>query len=102
MDLISNSKNKVVGAVGALGLALTVLFVIVLSPSGASAACNAADFTVGGVFDLNGYLACESAGAGGLPATGSQTLQLAGIALAFLAIGLASVIVSRQRRSSAS
>ena len=73
--------------------------------SAAATSCDAADFTVGGVFDLDGYLACQAslAGDGGnLPATGSNTLQIVGIALGLIAIGVAATVIAlRERRRTA-
>lgn len=70
------------------------------SPSGVSAACTASDFTVGGVFDTQGYLACLASEANGLPATGDNTMQIVGIAIALLTIGIAFGVISlRARRS---
>ena len=70
------------------------------APAGVSAACTASDFTVGGVFDTQGYLACLSAQSNGLPATGNNTMQIVGIAIALLTIGVAFAIISvRARRS---
>lgn len=65
--------------------------------AGAAPVCNAGDFTVGGVFDLQGYLACEAGP--GLPSTGGGSLQFAGIAAGLLVIGGASVIASRKNRA---
>ena len=100
MDAVKRTKTKTVAAVGTAGIALSVAFILLLSPSGLSAACDPEAFTVNGVLDLEGDLACE-AGAGGLPATGSENLQLAGIALALIVVGFASLYIARRQRPSA-
>jgi LPXTG-motif cell wall-anchored protein len=100
VDVIVASKNKAIAAIGAASLAVGVALVLLLSPSAASAACDPADFTVNGEFDIQGYLACEAGAAGGLPATGSPTLQIAGIALAAVIVGVAALILTRKQRRS--
>jgi hypothetical protein len=101
VDVIVASKNKAIAAIGAASLAVGVALVLLLSPSAASAACDAADFTVNGEFDIQGYLACEAgAGGGTLPATGSPTLQIAGIALAAVIVGVAALALNRKQRRS--
>lgn len=98
MTFVLSAKKKL-AVIGGL-ISSCLLLVIVGTTSGVSAApsCNAADFTVNGVFDLNGYLACQAGLAGGLPSTGSNNLQIIGIALGLLAIGIAAVIVSSRER----
>lgn len=66
----------------------------VSSLSGASAACNAADYTSGGVFDLEGYTACLA-----LPATGSDLVTPIGTAAGLLVLVGAGVFVSGRRKS---
>lgn len=84
--------------IGAVGLVTAVI----MSPSGAQAACSSADYTVDGVFDLQGYLACLGAESGGtLPSTGSSVFQLVGIALAFVVIGAATMFAPRRGRTAA-
>ena len=100
MDTLVASKNKAVAAVGVATLAVGIALVLLLSPSAASAACVAADFTVNGEFDLQGYLACEAGAAGTLPATGSPALQMVGIALAALIMGVSALVLTRQQRRS--
>jgi hypothetical protein len=100
VDVLVTSKNKVVAAAGAASLAVGVALVLLLTPSAASAACDPADFTVNGEFDVQGYLACEAAAGGGLPATGSQALQMAGLALAVVIIGVAALVLAKQQRRS--
>lgn len=59
--------------------------------------CDPADYTVGGVFDLDGYLACGAgAGGGGLPATGGNNLQIIGVAAGVLAIGVGMFVTARR------
>jgi LPXTG-motif cell wall-anchored protein len=100
VDVLVTSKNKAVAVVGAASLAVGVALVLLLSPSAASAACDPADFTVDGEFDIQGYLACEAAAGGGLPATGSQSLQMVGLALAVVIIGIAALVIAKQQRRS--
>jgi hypothetical protein len=100
VDILVASKNKTVAVVGAASLAVGVALVLLLSPSAASAACDPADFTVNGEFDVQGYLACEAAAGGGLPATGSQALQMVGLALAAIIVGVAALVLARQQRRS--
>ncbi|MFM9037983.1 MAG: LPXTG cell wall anchor domain-containing protein [Actinomycetota bacterium] len=64
------------------------------STSGASAACNAADYTSGGVFDLEGYTACLA-----LPTTGSDLVTPIGTAAGLLVLVGAGVLVSGRRKS---
>jgi hypothetical protein len=93
--------------------AAAFLVAIMLSPAAARAECTADQFTVNGVFDLQGYLACQVASAGpvpgatgsgvkaagsGLPVTGSDATQLVGIALAIAVVGIAGVLVSNHER----
>ncbi len=99
------NKKLLTLTIAAMGLA-AFLVAVVLSPAAARAECLADQFTVNGVFDLQGYLACQvasspaggtastTARAGGLPATGSDTMQIVGIALALVAVGIAAVVVS--------
>lgn len=106
MKLFESMKAKVIAGVSTL-VALTGLTVVMFmgGASAAATSCDAADFTVAGVFDLDGYLACQAslAGEGGtLPATGSNTLQIVGIALGLLAIGVAATVIAlRERRRTA-
>ena len=102
MYLVLNAKKKLAVVGGLISSCLLLLIVGTTSGASAATSCNAADFTVSGVFDLNGYLACQAGLTGGLPATGSSSLQIIGIALGLLAIGIAAVIVSaRERRRAA-
>ncbi len=98
MNLVLSAKQKL-AVVGSL-ISSCVLLLILGTTSGASAAtsCSASAFTVNGVFDLNGYLACQAALGAGLPQTGSNTLQIAGIALGLLAIGIAALVVTNRER----
>ena len=105
MKLFESMKAKVAAGVAML-VALTGLSVVMFmgGASAAAASCDAADFTVGGVFDLDGYLACQAAlaGGGGLPETGSNTMQIVGIALGLVAIGVAATVIAlRERRRAA-
>ncbi len=78
---------------------LFVVFGTMSTAAAAPASCSAGAFTVGGVFDLTGYLACQAAlASGGLPETGSNSLQIFGIALGLLAIGIAAIYVSSRER----
>jgi hypothetical protein len=67
--------------------------------------CTVSDFTVDGVFDQEGYLACLSAagatpGANGvLPVTGQNPLQAVGLAAGLFLVG-GSLAVSAHRRKS--
>jgi len=97
--------NKVLKYPVKLGLAITALIGLLAvlaanltSSASAATSCTAADFTVNGVFNMDGYLACLS-GAGGLPSTGSNTFQIVGIALGVIAVGVAAILVARKRRS---
>lgn len=92
--MIRNKARAALGSAAALSAAL-----VVGGATGAEAAasCNAADFTVNGVFDLQGYLACTAGQGGGLPATGNSTLQIAGIAVGLLAIGGGILATARKR-----
>jgi hypothetical protein len=95
-------KYPVKFGVAALGLAglFTVLVTNFFSSANAAATCTAADFTVNGVFNIDGYLACL-AGDGGttLPSTGSNTAQFVAIALGLVALGVAAIIVAKKRRA---
>lgn len=79
---------------------LSALVIGLGTTAGAAPVCNAANFTVGGVFDLQGYLACQAGPS--LPSTGNGSLQIAGIAAGLLVIGGASVITSRKNRAAQS
>ncbi|MEI8238982.1 MAG: NPXTG-anchored protein [Actinomycetota bacterium] len=97
--------NKVLKYPVKLGLAITALIGLLAvlaanltTSASAAATCNASDFTVGGVLNMDGYLACLS-GAGGLPSTGSNTFQIVGIALGLVAVGVAAILVAKKRHA---
>jgi LPXTG-motif cell wall-anchored protein len=77
-----------------------------LSTSGTAAQleCTVSNFTVGGVFDQEGYLACL-AGQGGttvggeLPSTGQESLQTVGLAAGIFLVGGALVVSSQRRKA---
>jgi LPXTG-motif cell wall-anchored protein len=94
-------NKKIAAAYAAAATASGALIAGVGAPAGAAASCDAADFTVDGVFDLDGYLACTAGTGGGLPSTGSSTLQIAGIALGLLTIGGGFLYSANRKRSDA-
>ena len=71
----------------------------------ATSQCTVANYTNNGVFDQEGYLACLAAGGpgggGGLPATGSDSLETIGLAAGVLVVGGALVASAHRRKSSA-
>jgi LPXTG-motif cell wall-anchored protein len=77
----------------------TTAFALTLAGVGASPAsateCTAANFTSGGVFDMEGYLACLS----GLPSAGSNSLDTLGVAAGLVVVGGAMMFAGRRRRS---
>ncbi len=90
-------------AVTAVIVMTAMLVAGVGSPASAASQCDAADFTVGGEFDLDGYLACVGGTGGGgvgggLPATGSNTVQIIAIAIGLLAIGGAFIFTAYRGR----
>jgi LPXTG-motif cell wall-anchored protein len=96
------AKKRTLGlAAGAAALS-TFLFAVVLSPTGAQAACTSEQFTIDGTFDMDGYLACLAAESapGSLPGTGSDSVQLAGVALGMAVVGAAAVATSKRNRRS--
>ena len=98
------SMNKVQKKLGMWLAAITAIaagLFLAAAPAGVSAACSASDFTVGGVFDTQGYLACLASEATGLPATGNNTMQIVGIAIALVTIGIAFAVVSIRARRTA-
>ncbi|MFZ4717974.1 MAG: LPXTG cell wall anchor domain-containing protein [Ilumatobacteraceae bacterium] len=105
MKLFESMKAKIAAGVAVLvGLTGLTMVMFMGGASAAATSCSAADFTTGGVFDLQGYLACQAALAdgGGLPATGSNTMQIVGIALGLIAIGVAATVIAlRERRRAA-
>ena len=95
-------RKRFVAVTTAVAAVATFLVAVLLSPSGAQAACTQDQYTVGGVFDLQGYLACLAAESGGtIPGTGSNTMQIIGVALAFLVIGAAATFAPRRTRTPA-
>lgn len=95
-------------------VAASALFAAVLTVAGGASAVNAqctpatvtaTDFFVGGVLDVNAYLAAVQAanaacvpGGGALPATGGDVSHLLPIALGFIAVGGASLATANNRR----
>lgn len=63
------------------------------SPAAATE-CTTANFTSGGVFDTEGYLACLS-----LPQSGSNSLDTLGVAAGLVVVGGAVMFAERRRRS---
>jgi LPXTG-motif cell wall-anchored protein len=98
MDKVLKYPVKLGLAITALIGLLAVLAANLTSSASAAASCNVADFTVNGVLNMDGYLACLS-GAGGLPSTGSNTFQIVGIALGLVVVGVAAFLVARKRRT---
>ncbi len=98
--LMSKVQKKVAAWLAAMTAVIVGLF-LAAAPSGVSAACDAATYTVGGVFDTQGYLACLASEANGLPATGNNTMQIVGIAIALVTIGIAFAVISVRARRSA-
>jgi LPXTG-motif cell wall-anchored protein len=90
-------RSKTRALIGSAATLSAALVVGSGTGAGAAASCDAADFTVDGVFDLQGYLACTAGQGGGLPATGTSTLQIAGIAVGLLAIGGGILATARKR-----
>ena len=76
--------------------------VVVFSAAPASAQVTANDFIdpVTGQVDLAAYLAAVSASTGGLPSTGSNSLELAAGGLAIAIAGGAAVVLSKRVKSS--
>lgn len=99
MDKIMKYPVKFGAAVLGLVSLLTVLATNLFSSASAAATCSASDFTTNGVFDTDGYLACLAGQGGSLPTTGSNSFQIAAIALGLVVLGLAAVIVAKKRRS---
>lgn len=90
-------RNRKIGVIAAGLGAVSFLTAVIMSPSGAQAACTTADFTTDGTFDLQGYLACLAAESGGtLPDTGSGVVQIVGIAVAFIVMGAAASFAPRR------
>lgn len=87
-------------AVGALVVGGSVTAFGVSTVTAASQ-CTIANFTVNGVFDQEGYLACLAAAGGGtgLPGTGNDSLQSVGIAASMLLVGGALAVSAQRRRA---
>jgi LPXTG-motif cell wall-anchored protein len=96
------SKFRFVPLKVAVGASSALVLMSVGGTVSAAPACSASDFTSNGVFDTDGYLAClagASGGAGGLPATGSDTTRLFVVAAGLCVVGVGSVIASKRRQS---
>lgn len=69
----------------------------------AAETCNAADFTVNGSFDLDGYLAClagsggATAPTGGLPSTGSDMMRIIALGVGASVVGVGALVASKRR-----
>jgi hypothetical protein len=88
-----NTKRMMFAATTAVVGALT------LSSPAQAVTCDQATFTSGGQFDLDGYLACLSGGAGGLPSTGSDVAQYVALGVGAVAMGVAARVVAVRRRN---
>jgi LPXTG-motif cell wall-anchored protein len=89
-----------------VGAAVTSSFILATTVGGTASAapvCDAADYTVNGTLDLDGYLAClagtggGTAPAGQLPSTGSDMMRMVALGIGASVVGLGAVLAAKRR-----